>query len=450
MRYEWFVAKRYLRPQGGATFIFHLTLISTVGVALGVASLITVLSVMNGFGNYLRSKILQVRSHIVFYYDNYGGIGNYDQVLSEFAKIPNVAACSPTIKEWGFLYPVSSRIPFAVNFVGIDPDYETKVTGLEQFMITGSLDGLRREKRPPESGRKVKITELAQSKKHGIVIGKELATAMFHIGEVEGESKAQSYNRALGQRINLITLRQDTDTVSLDQTSTDQFVVEGVFESGHYEYDSTMVYISIPAAQTLLGLEDHITEIQFRLYDYSIDKTNRTGLDIYNKNQELLGRVGYGQTWMSMNQTFFQALDIEKRTMDYILKIIILVATFNIIATLFMVVTEKTRDIGLLRAIGAGRKNIMLIFILLGLIVGALGAGLGVAGGFSICKVLQMFPPEMPGEGRVYYLKYLPCEMDIMDFVWVSVYTLIVSFLASIYPAVRAARFTPVDALRFS
>ncbi|HOL95565.1 MAG TPA: ABC transporter permease [bacterium] len=450
MRYEWFVAKRYLRPQGGATFIFHLTLISTAGVALGVASLITVLSVMNGFGNYLRSKILQVRSHIVFYYDNYGGIGNYDQVLSEFAKIPNVAACSPTIKEWGFLYPVESRIPYAVNFVGIDPDYEIQVTALDQFMIAGSLDGLREERRPPASGRKVKITELAQAKKHGILIGKELAAAMFHIGEAEGETKEQAYSRALGRRINLITLRHDTDTISLEQTSTDQFVVEGVFESGHYEYDSTLVYISLPAAQTLLGLGNRVTEIQFRLRDHSIPQTNLTGLEIFKKNQELLGGAGYGQTWMSMNQTFFQALDIEKRTMDYILKIIILVATFNIIATLFMVVTEKTRDIGLLRAIGAGRKNIMLIFIFLGLIVGALGAGLGVLGGFSICTFLQMFPPELPGEGRVYYLKYLPCEMELMDFVWVSVYTLVVSFLASIYPAVRAARFTPVDALRFS
>jgi lipoprotein-releasing system permease protein len=136
--------------------------------------------------------------------------------------------------------------------------------------------------------------------------------------------------------------------------------------------------------------------------------------------------------------------------MNYILKIIILVATFKIIATLFMVVTEKTRDIGLLRAVGAGRRNILKIFLTLGVLVGLIGASLGVLGGFTICTILQMFPPELPGEGRIYYLKYLPCEMEVMDFISVAGYTFVVSFLASIYPAVRAARLSPVDALRFS
>ena len=151
-----------------------------------------------------------------------------------------------------------------------------------------------------------------------------------------------------------------------------------------------------------------------------------------------------------MNKIFFDALKIEKRTMDLILKIIILVATFNIIATLFMVVMEKTRDIGLLRAMGAGRKNVMLIFILLGIIVGTMGASLGVGLGYAVCRFIQIFQIEMPGDNSIYYLKYVPCHMEIWDFLWVCVYTVTVSFLASIYPAVRASRLAPVDALRFS
>ncbi len=458
MRYEWFIAKRYLKPQGGATFIFHLTIISMVGVALGVASLITVLSVMNGFGSYLRSIMIQVGSHIVMNYEPIGGLQNVDQVMEELSKIPNVAACSPMMQSWGMIQRTdyTDGTPHMITFMGIEPDRETQVTGLGEKLVVGTLDGLKQEKRLPTSENKVSLTELLENRGNsekfpGIVIGKEMAYLFFGTEEIEGVTQEETYRRVLGQRLTLWTLPSGVDSVTEAKPTERTFVVEGIFDTGHYDYDSSLVFISILSAQVLLEVpEGRVNSIQFKLIDHSRTATEQTYQALSEQNDKLLGWRGYGSTWMDQHSVFFQALDYEKRTMDYILKIIILVATFNIIATLFMVVTEKTRDIGLLRAIGAGRKNVMVIFIMLGLIVGALGVFFGMAGGLTLCSIIKAFPPELPGDGKIYYLKYLPCEMQLMDFVWVSIYTMIVSFLASIYPAVRASRFIPVEALRFS
>ncbi|MDX9752952.1 MAG: ABC transporter permease [bacterium] len=452
MRYELFIAKRYLRPQGGATFIFHLTVISMTGVALGVAALITVLSVMNGFANDIRSKILLGQSHIILKY--WDGLANYETLLSSFATIPNVRACSPIIQSWGALYPTdyTSREPFFINFVGIDPDLEPPVTGIEEKIIAGSLDGFRQEMEKKDPGKTVKITDVAPSKPAGILIGKELAASMFGIYEPANLTKAeknQLYQSVLGQRLTLISVPDQTESLTTGITRDKIFVIEGIFESGYYQYDFSWVYMSLPAAQYLLELPEQITQIQFRLHNYTEAATEKTYETLFTANKSLAGH-GAPQTWMQFNSTFFEALLIEKITMRYILMIIIFVATFNIIATLFMVVTEKTRDIGLLRAIGAGRRNILFIFIFLGLIIGAIGAGFGVAGGFFLCKIIQWFPIQMPGGGQIYYVKYLPCEMEAIDFITVSLYTMTVSFLASLYPAFRASRLVPVEALRFN
>lgn len=464
MRYEWFIAKRYLRPQGGATFIFHLTLISMGGVAVGVAALITVLSVMNGFGNDLRAKILQGQSHILLRYPD--GLSSYRPLIAKFSEVENVMASNPAVMNFGVLFPTdmggSSRV--VVEFVGIDPQYLPVKQGTEKSPITfqliaGSLEGLSREINPqPISEEKIKLTEITKRvreqprKTAGIIIGKELASALFGLGQYYGEkegSKNEIYSHALGNRITLISIPENTESLTTDVTVHRQYIVEGVFETGHYDFDSSWVYISLPAAQSQLSMADEINTIQFWLNSYSEEKTEETWYKLYELNRQLVG-MGYVETWMQSRRAFFEALKIEKRTMNYILKIIILVATFNIIATLFMVVTEKTRDIGLLRAVGAGRRNVLYIFLFLGVLVGAMGALMGVTGGYILCTIIQMFPPELPGEGRIYYLKYLPCEMEAWDFISVSLYTFAVSFLASIYPAVRASRLVPVEALRFS
>ncbi len=453
MRYEWFIAKRYLHPRGGATFIFHLTLISIAGVALGVASLITVLSVMNGFANDLRSKILEGRSHIVMKY--FEGLEDYRSYLPLFSSVDNVAACSPVIMKWGMLFPTDFHhyTQNAVYFFGVDPTLESQVTHIDQKIIAGSMENLQEPLQETDNKEPIQITELAdmaspRETAPGIVIGRELATFLFSVPETEDNQKA--FEKVLGMRITLITVPNESESITMGATKSAIFKVVGVFESGHYEFDSSWVYISISSAQYLLDIPGQVTDIHFRLNDHTKQKTTETWKQIYEINRRHIETRGYAETWMQMNKTFFNALEIEKLTMNYILKIIILVATFNIIATLFMVVTEKTRDIGLLRAVGAGRRNIMRIFLLLGIFVGTIGAVIGVIGGFGICTLIQWFPPELPGEGQIYYLKYLPCEMEWMDFLGAALYTMLVSFLASIYPAVRASRLIPVEALRFS
>ncbi|MBI1386944.1 MAG: FtsX-like permease family protein [bacterium] len=456
MRYEWFIAKRYLKPQGGATFIFHLTLISMIGVALGVASLVVVLSVMNGFANDLRGKILEGISHIVITYR--AGLEDYEKIMPNFLEIDNVEAVSPAIIDWGVLFvsQSASSLHEPVTFVGIDPAYDAGVTRMADKLIAGDIDSLTAPAQQP-SNKMVSIEDIVQKQDAvlpGIIIGKELATNLLGIYPVDGVADSEVFKAALGAQLSVMALPRETETISMNASRGGakevKFRVTGVFDSGNYEFDSSWVYVSIPSAQYLIGMNGRVTNLQFRLRDHSIQATTDTMNEIIKMNNRLVSSRGYVQSWRDMRKTFFEALEIEKLTMNIILRIIILVATFNIIATLFMVVTEKTRDIGLLRAIGAGRANVMSVFIMLGIYIGALGALLGVGIGYAICVFLQVYPIEMPGGGSVYYLRYIPCEPEIADFIWVTVYTFVISLLASIYPAIRASRAIIVESLRFS
>ena len=451
MRYEWFIARRYLKPQGGATFIFHLTVFSIAGVALGVASLITVLSVMNGFGNDLRGKIMQGQSHVLLTYPN--GLENAESLIPEFSAIDNVAACAPVIMRQGMLFPSDFPNPSSlfVLIFGVDPAQETQVTDLGGKVIAGSLDGLAVREKTSSPNQPVKITDLISPEPPGILIGKELASHLFGVWEEKDdrEGKESAYQQVLGYRLTLVTLPNDELALSMGKPNMEIFRIVGIFETGHFEFDYSWVFISIPAAQYLTDQPGKISHIRFRLNHFSEEATLATIAEIHQRNNELVG-VGYPKSWMDLDRTFFEALRIEKATMNYILKIIILVATFNIIATLFMIVMAKTRDVGLLRAIGASRRSVLKIFLLVGILIGMIGTLTGVFGGLGMCIVIQTFPPELPGNGQVYNLKYLPCEMEFMDFFWVSLYTFCISFLASLYPAFRAARLMPVDAIRYS
>ena len=274
MRYEWFIAKRYLRPQGGATFIFHLTLISMCGVALGVASLITVMSVMNGFANDLRSKILQGQSHILLEYPE--GEDSYREIMPQFQAVDNVSGISPVIMHWGILYPTGyrSNSQHFVQFVGIDPDLEPEESGLRKNIVAGSLEELRARLDTEKSTEKVKITDILAERRSnpeapGIIIGKELAYAIYGILESDNETKAAAFSRILGQKLRMITVPSERETISEGITKAADFEIVGVFESGHFEFDYNWVYISLPTAQYLLGIGDSVTRFQIWLEDYS-------------------------------------------------------------------------------------------------------------------------------------------------------------------------------------
>lgn len=445
MRYEWFIAKRYLRPQGGATFIFHLTLFSIGAVGLGVAALITVLSVMNGFGNDVRGKIIGASSHMQV---NLERNGIYDPALiDQYKQIPNIEACAPVVYCNGLLYVTEypkAKIP--IFAFGIDPSREKEVTQLDQKLLMGELDPL--ETAPNKSsGGLVDITSLQSSDIPGIVIGKELAAKLFGVYARDGESLSV-YKTLYGQRVTLVTLPTEDVSVAFMKPEMKHFRIVGVFETGYYEYDLTWVYIAIRDAQALKGMPDVVSAMQIRLQNADENSTIHTENLVYQKNKDL-GIFGNVKSWMNMNEVFFEALKIEKLTMDLILKIIILVATFNIIATIFMIVMAKTRDIGLLRAIGSSRRSVLMIFLMVGIYIGVIGTVLGIACGYGICSFIQVYPIQLPGNGQVYNLKYLPCDMEINDFLGVTIYTVIISFLAAIYPAVRASRLLPVEALRF-
>lgn len=449
MRYEWFIAKRYLRPQGGATFIFHLTLISMIGVALGVASLVVVLSVMNGFANDLRSKILEGISHVIIQYPR--GLEDYDEFIPHYKELDNVDAVSPAIIDWGaiFVTDLVDRRREAVTFVGIDP--ERDVSNVKDKIVVGSIDSLAEAPEPP-SGELVPLDVLedqAELDNPGAVIGVELAAKLFGAYTVNGTVDKEQLKFVIGQSLTLITLPKQVDTITSGVAERLILRVDGVFETGNYEFDSTWIYMSLPAAQQILSLGDRVTHIQFRLHDHSLEATEKTYWNVIDLKNDL-SSGGYVQTWQEMRRAYFEALEMEKFTMTIILRIIILVATFNIIATLFMVVTEKTRDIGLLRAIGAGRRNVMFLFLSLGILIGLIGVFLGLGLGYAVCLFIQVYPIELPGGGSIYYLRYIPCEPEATDFFWVTVYTFIISLLASVYPAFRASRAVIVDSLRFS
>lgn len=445
MRYEWFIAKRYLRPQGGATFIFHLTLFSIGAVGLGVAALITVLSVMNGFGNDVRGKIIGSSSHIQV---NLERNGPYDpSLIEQYKQIPNIEACAPVVLCNGLLYRTDfAKAKIPIFAFGIEPSLEKDVTQLDQKLLMGELDSLE----PPplnSHGGLVDITSLQSNDIPGIFIGKELAAKLFGVYARDGEDKSV-YNSLYGQRVTLVTLPTEEISVTLMKPEMKHFRIVGVFDTGYYEYDLTWVYIAIRDAQGLTGTVDEISAMQIRLKNADENSTIQTENLLYQKNNEL-GIFGGIKSWMNMNEVFFEALKIEKLTMDLILKIIILVATFNIIATIFMIVMAKTRDIGLLRAIGSSRRSVLSVFLLVGIYIGIIGTALGIACGYGLCSIIQVYPIQLPGAGQVYNLKYLPCDMQIHDFLGVTVYTIVISFLAAIYPAIRASRLHPVEALRF-
>lgn len=450
MRYEWFIAKRYLRPQGGATFIFHLTLISMIGVALGVASLVVVLSVMNGFAYDVRSKILEGISHVIIKYDH--GIADYEKQLPQFAEIKNVKAVSPAIIDAGALYVTDARDPnqMFVTFLGIDPDLD--VSNIKSKIKHGSIGPLRKTEES-QSDEMVSLDQLEEESKQedpGIIIGSELAASLFGLYKLDSSIEDDMLQQVIGRRLTLITVPKMTDTFTTGVVQKLIFRIDGVFETNNYEFDSSWVYMSIPSAQFLLNLDNRITLLQFMLNDFSEEKTEETWTDIYNFNRRMNGGVGFVQTWKDMRSAYFEAIKMEKVTMTIILRIIILVATFNIIATLFMVVTEKTQDIGLLRAIGAGRKNILMLFLSLGTLIGFIGVIAGLLIGYALCIFIQVYPIELPGGNSVYVLRYIPCKPELMDFMWVMFYTFLISLLASIYPAFRASRAVIVDSLRFS
>jgi lipoprotein-releasing system permease protein len=408
MHFELFVSLRYLLARRKQAFISVISLISVLGVAIGVASLIVVLGVMNGFSDNLRDKILGINSHLIL-----GSvkqtIEGYDRLVQKSLQVDGIVAATPFI-----YYEVMLSTPSGVKGVvlrGIDPQTAGTVLSVEKDLVSGSLSDLADAGDAP-----------------GIVIGKELASRL---------------GLTMGSRVSLLAPSGKKSAAGFSPRIV-FFNVVGIFNSGMFEYDSSLAFVSIPEAQKILGFEgDFVTgdRVQGRGHRRSAEDRRTSG-------RALGGFPLYSRNWIEMNQNLFAALKLEKTAMAVILIMIVLVGSFSIITTLVMMVMEKTKDIAVLMALGATPPQIRNIFILQGSLIGAVGTTIGFGLGLTICSLLQKYQfIKLPAD--VYYLDHLPVKIELLDMSLIAISAMVLCFLATLYPASQAAKMHPTEALRY-
>ncbi len=407
MSFESFVASRYLLSRRKHSFISVISIFSVIGIALGVAALIVVLGVMNGFSNNLQQKILGVNAHLIIT-SLQGPIKDYGKLCNKIHNIHEIKGVMP------FLYAeVMVSSPNGVKGVvlrGIDVDRAKSVLSLPRDLIMGHFSDLA-----------------TTSGISPIIIGKELALKL---------------GLGLGSFLNVLSPTGGVSSLGFTP-KIKVFKVVGIFDTGMYEYDSSLVYTNIHAAQELIGFkQDVVTGIEVRLWD--VYKAR----EVARKIKNILGPYYYVQTWMDMNKSLFSALSLEKFAMGVILVMIVLVGSFSIITTLFMLVMEKKKDIAILMSMGAKKKDIKRIFVLLGSFIGLVGVIIGYIVGLGLGFLLERYQfIKLPKD--VYYLNYLPVQYSPMDLVVIGVVAMGLCFLATLYPASQAAKLEPAQVLRY-
>ena len=411
MGFELFIGRRYLRAKQKQAFISLITILSIAGVAVGVMALIVVIAVMTGFEADLKSRILGGQPQVMLRRHG-GAFTDYRQVLEEAEKTKGVEAATPFI-----LLQIMLRAKHGASGAvlrGIDPESAGRVMKTLQKV---NLPDPTPATSSPDS---VPIIP-------SIVLGRELAR---NLGVIEGDV------------IYLISLRGTLSPIG-HLPAMKQFRVTGFFESGMYEYDQTFAYINIKDAQKIMRLGDAVTGLDVRVTDI---------YDARNVAQRIVAKVGlpyWAQDWMQMNRNLFKALKLERRVMFIILVLIILVAAFNIASSLIMMVMGKTRDIAILKAMGATERSIRKIFVFNGMVIGSLGTILGLCLGLVVCAVLKRYDiHELTGD-IYYFTTTLPVKLEFTDVVSIIAAALLICFFATLYPARQAAKLSPVEAIRY-
>ena len=412
MRYELLVGLRYTRAKRRNHFISFISLISMAGIALGVAALIVVLSVMNGFQKELRTRILGVASHIQI-----SGTGNrladWQKVAKVASQHPRVTGAAPFVNAQGLLSFGQSVRGSIVR--GVIPELEDKVAEIGQHMRAGNLGSLR-------------------AGEFGIVLGAELARAL---GVMHGEKL-------------VIIAPQGQVTPAGVVPRLKQFTVVGIFEVGMFEYDSGLALIHLEDAQKLFQLGDEVSGVRLKLDDlYAARRVAREIMVNFDSST-------YATDWTLSHANFFRAVEIEKRVMFIILLLIVAVAAFNIVSTLVMAVTDKQADIAILRTLGASPASILQIFVVQGVLIGVIGTLIGVAGGVLLGLNIDVVVPALEKifsvqflSKDVYYISDLPSDVLWPDVIVIGIVSLVISLLATLYPSWRASRVNPAEALRY-
>lgn len=409
---ELFIGLRYIRAKRKNHFVSFIAFISIAGVALGVFSLIVVLSVMNGFGNELRDRTLSMTSHATISgYDGY--LKDWPTVLAKAIENKEVVAAAPYIRKEAMLSN-GKRVSGSLVH-GIDPEMEGKVSSVADKMVSGRLSDLK-------------------AGEYGIVLGRELANAL---GVYEGD------------RVTVITPQASVTAVGV-MPRLKRFRVVGVFEVGMNQFDSAMSYIHLDDAAKLFSYEEKINGVRLKLTD--LFEAPRITREI----EQSFGENYWVKDWSKQHKNFFRALQTEKTVMFIILLMIISVAALNIVSTLMMTVTDKESDIAILRALGMRPSSVMIIFIIQGAFIGLFGTLIGVGTGvpvainvFEIVSWLeQLFHTDfLPSD--VYYISDITADVKVKDVVTYALSAFTVTILATIYPAWRASRTLPAEALRY-
>jgi len=403
------IAARYLRTRRQSGFITLLTGISIAGVALGVTALLTVLAVMNGFENEIQTRIAGTDAHVVFLGENTGGVREPGALVARLKGERGVLGVAPFTYVKAMVYRDGLAEGLVVK--GVDLAAERSVTSIGRHIA------------PPLDSIPIATAEGLP----GIVLGSELTARL---------------GARVGDRLLLATLRSDRGSAFGFAPKLQAFRLVGVFTSGLYTYDSSFGFTSIGAAQRFFDLGDAVTGIEVRLSDM-FDAPRAEG-----RLMRALGTPGLrANNWIELNRNLFTWMKLEKAVMFVILALIVLVAAFNIVSTLFMVVLEKRRDIGVLKSLGARSRVVLQVFLCEGLLIGGLGTALGAGLGMLLIGILQRYPfVRLPGD--VYFIERLPVRPEGGDFIAVILAALTLCLTAALYPAWRASRLDPVDAIR--
>ncbi len=407
MSFEFFIGRRYLRTKQKHAFVSLITVLSTAGVAVGVMVMIVVIAVMSGAESELRTRMLGVTAHVLVS-RNYGAFADYEQVMESVRKFPGVEETTPYIYAQVMLRSPSDITGAVLR--GIDPESAGKV------IRTLSEEDLKKLLYSDSDA-------TSSSDVPGIILGKELADKL----------KVRE-----GGQVSLTLPGGGTGTVP----GMHRFAVKGIYESGLYEFDKSLAYIHLREAQKILGRPDAVSGIEVRVTDiYQAAETARNIV-------RMLGGTYWAQDWMQMNRNIFSALRLQKTVMFIILTLIVLVAAFNIASTLIMMVMEKTRDIAILKTMGATDQSIRKIFVFKGMTIGAIGTFFGVISGSLICVLIKKYK-LIKLSTQVYLFPHLPVSLEIQDVGLIVAGTLLICFLATIYPARKAARLNPTEAIRY-